>query len=392
MRVNRRQFISIAGLSLLSGCSALSDSPSNTVETRKNWRMFNGDAKHTGYTPEQTIPESVSSQWMSGALPNPTTSPIVADRTLVLCTDTGVRAYPLEDESPEWQTPLDAKPGGTPAIHGNRVFITEDDRHGNQSVASVRALDLGTGKTVWERSLDASAVLAPSVTENGVFVRTDTGLVSLARSSGDVQWSKSELGRFENLYYDIAADISPAVLDDRVVFPSGDGLVTVEIGSGEELWRTSAQKVRSAPSSDGQRVYYSDIVNGVRAVSAESGETEWRYDATGCWTTPAVGDGRVVATTGFELASLDVGSGEEQWTSESLLGDIYTSPVIAADRIVVGSIDTSAAAVSKETGEVRWRYGQGTRRSPALSGGTVFAVGRYDGVAGRGDKTVVALE
>lgn len=392
MRIDRREFVSIVGISVLSGCSGPSNPSTGGEENHRSWRMFNGNAKNTGNATKQTVSKSPSIGWESGELPDPTTSPVIADSTLILCTQEGAIAYALDDGSQEWVTSLEFKPGGTPAIHGNTVFVTEDDRFGNSRNARVHALSLDTGDRIWTQPINANAVLSPSVSESGVFVRTNTSLVSLARSSGDIQWATPNSGRFGDFYYDITADISPAVLDDSVVFPSGDGLVSVAVDSGEELWQRSAQKVRAAPSTDGEYIYYSDVAKGIRAISVSSGEMEWTYDAAGSWTTPAVADGLVVATAEDKLVALDSRSGEERWVSESLRGDIYTSPVITDEQVVAGSIDTSAAAVSVETGNVRWRVGRGTRRSPAISGGNVFATGRYDGNADRGKRAVVAVE
>lgn len=379
MHLTRQQFVATVGTLLFGGCTAdAPSSPQSKSKQKGEWRMFNCNAANTGFASERTVPESASMDWQSTGFPETTTSPVAGAGRVVVSTATkGTLAYAIEDGSREWATPLEFEPGGTPAIHGSSVFVTEDDRYGRGQDARVHALDLATGENVWSQSLDAEAALSPTVTDAGVFVRTDTGVVSLSSSSGEVQWSKSVPGRFSDRYYDITADVAPAVLDDRVVFPSGDGLVTVGIESGEKLWQISAQKVRAAPSTDGDRVYYSDVANGVRAVASGSGETVWTYDASGCWTTPAIGDGQVVASVQDQIVALDATTGKKRWTSGSLRGDIYTSPVIAGGQVVAGSIDASAVALSAKNGDVRWRIGEGTRRSPALSGDSVFAVGRF---------------
>ena len=391
MRLTRQQFVTTVGTLLFGGCTAYAPTSSQSKSKKSEWRMFNRNAANTGYASGRTVPKSASMDWQSTGFPETTTSPVVGAGRVIISTATkGTLAYALEDGSPEWATPLEFEPGGTPAIHESSVFITEDDRYRGGQNARVHALNLANGKKLWSQSLDAEAVLSPTVTDASVFVRTNTGIVSLSPSSGEVQWSKSVPGQFGDRYYDITADVAPAVLDDRVVFPSGDGLVAVGIESGEKLWQISAQKVRAAPSADGDRVYYSDVANGVRAVAAESGETVWNYDASGCWTTPAVGDGQVVTSVQDTIIALDAKSGKKQWASDSLRGDIYTCPVIAGDRVVAGSINASAVALSAKNGDIRWRVGEGTRRSPALSGDTVFSVGRFGGSASQ-EQVLTAL-
>ncbi|WP_435361483.1 PQQ-binding-like beta-propeller repeat protein [Haloarchaeobius sp. DFWS5] len=392
MRVSRRDFALLTSSVALSGCGSLVSS-SDGDGGREPLDVPTSDIENTPTATEAAISGPSSVRWQSDAVSSPATSPVVADGTVVVGAGSqGLLAYSTVDGSVQWGAPLDGTPSGIPAVHDGTVYAVDDARGRPDSVPSVRAIDLETGEERWRWVLDANAVFAPAVADEGIYVRTDASLVSLSRSDGTVRWALDEPGNFGDMWYETTMDVSPLVLDDHVVFPSGDGLVAVTRDTAEVAWRTDAEKVRAAPSSDGEHVFYSDVANGIRAVSAADGETLWSYEAVGCSTTPAVGDGRVVGSTGLHLVSLDPQSGDEQWRSDSLHGDIYTSPVLDGDRIIAGSISSSAVSLDSSSGDIEWRFGKGTRQSPSMIDGTAFVVGHVEGDGGQPVQSVVAIE
>jgi outer membrane protein assembly factor BamB len=78
---------------------------------------------------------------------------------------------------------------------------------------------------------------------------------------------------------------------------------------------------------------------------------------------------------------LDAGSGREKWSHEAG-GEVDSSPVIAGERVWVGSSGGDLYALDLETGTVEWRF----RSGAAIAASPAFADGRL--VIGSGDGAI----
>jgi outer membrane protein assembly factor BamB len=277
---------------------------------------------------------------------------------------------------------LAGTPAGTPAVADGTVFVTDDRRLVEAGDAFVRALDASSGAERWRTRVDDTAVFAPTVADGAVYVRTSTTLAALDAGDGSVRWTVGDRAAFDKPDYDLTMDMRPAVRDDTVYFPGPRAVVAVAAETGSIRWRTEATNVRSAPAVVDGTVYVPDVSAGVSAIDARTGDEQWSWEATGCWTSPAVADGRVYTTEGFDVVALDAADGAEVWRtgSDGLHGDSYSAPAVVGSTVVAGSINASVSALTAgdgglfdSPGSVNWNMGAGTRTSPAVADGTVYA-------------------
>lgn len=128
---------------------------------------------------------------------------------------------------------------------------------------------------------------------------------------------------------------------------------------------------------------------GHAGATDEAGPTDdyltarWEVDVRSL-SNPAVVDGTVYVTKRGGTHAYDTATGELEWEHhlESATGfiDIYsTSSPAVADGTVFVTSDGGVAALDAATGEQQWLNGNGTRLSPAVAGGSVYAAAARSG-------------
>jgi outer membrane protein assembly factor BamB len=195
---------------------------------------------------------------------------------------------------------------------------------------------------------------------------------------------------------------SPAV-DDGVVFigsvapisPAGGALHAVDAVTGEERWRIEGEPgdgVLSSPAVDSRGVYWGTFYGDVVLASFDGREL-WRTRLdSSILSSPALSGGALIATTEAGiLSALDAATGVVLWTfapappfelaMPSPAVDGGTVFAIAAARRVGGN--ASLHALDLQTGMERWHFvapaGGPLRGIPVISGGRVH-VFTLDGV------------
>lgn len=379
--MNRRQFLTVCGMSALAGCSARSER--STVET--DWSMFGGDERNGGRVPGESSIRDVAPQWSTDIGDYPYTSPVVTGGSLFVHTSTGLLGIDVTDGDLEWRTETIGKPAGTPAVADGTVVSTDDKRFADDDTgAFVRAFDTETGTERWKISVGNDVVFSPTIADGVVYVRSSTRFHALSLETGRERWRLDGLPAFERPYRDVTKDIAPAVAEGVVYVPNPDGITAIQTEDGTRQWRADAKKVRAAPAVGDGTVYVSGVSSGVSAFDATSGTERWSWQETGCWTSPAVADGSVYATAGFDVVAFDATNGTETWRTpeRGLRGDIYASPAVVGETVVVGSTSRTAVGLRTEgsflgsdSGNSRWSYdGAGTRYSPAVASETIYIV------------------
>ncbi len=192
-----------------------------------------------------------------------------------------------------------------------------------------------------------SPVAAPAVAPTDTPLPTNTP----APDPGTVKWTFQTEGALWG---------SPTVQDGTVYIGSDDGnLYALSASSGEVVWKLAAGGiVRSTPALDGGRVFISSDDGFAYAVDATTGAQAWATDI-----------GNVTAVR-------DV-SGKTDPSFDYL----QSSPVIADNRLYVGSADGNVYALDSDTGEVVWKFATGAlvRATPAVADGVVY-IGSWSGV------------
>lgn len=188
---------------------------------------------------------------------------------------------PGDPPTPPYTVRWDLKTPGsllaTPAVVGNRVYITTEE-------GITAALDAATGATVWSYEIGAPSDSAPAVAENAVFVGArDHRLLALDRDTGGLLWERN-LG---NIVLG-----SAIVVDGTVYIGSTNGrLEALDAATGEQRWSTRIKGwVVGHPASDGRVVAAASLGERFITVEPETGRRRLVFYAG----TPVVG-GPIIA-------------------------------------------------------------------------------------------------
>lgn len=229
--------------------------------------------------PRWGAPFTASDHWIA--------PPLVVGDTVYAPNNNGtLYAIKLATGQLAWSVPVGRSLWGTPATDGKLIFVTSLDHF-------IYAIDPATQKVAWKTDLGGSVPGSPMVATDGKGLYAGSfarKLFSLDPSNGAVRWS--------------------ATLNDWV-------------------W--------GAPLLMGDALYAADISGNMYSLAPATGKNAWpqlkpNESITG--RPLALPDGVAVGTeSGFLYAFKPDGS--QLWPPASIGGKIYTSPVLAGDRIIV---------------------------------------------------------
>ena len=298
--------------------------------------------------------------------------PVVAGgKVFTLDSDGEARAFRATDGHRLWRRPLKPEQetgggtmGGGLAVDGGKLYVTT-------GFADVIALDATTGKELWRRRVSGPVRSAPTVVDGRVFVTTvEAKTHALAVDDGHQLWSQDGTGAISGFL----GGASPAVAEGIVVVAYSSGEVfALRADSGRQVWtdflplpsRTSQAgdlaDVRAAP------VIYQGIVYAISnsgrmvAINLRTGQRQWEQRVGGIEPPWAVGDNIFVVTSDSEVACLNRRDGRVRWVrslprfeneAKKKNALAWTGPVLAGDRLLLGSTQGHAVALSPYTGDM----------------------------------------
>lgn len=193
----------------------------------------------------------------------------------------------------------------------------------------------------------------------------------------------------------------PIVADGRVFTLDAAARVTAISSSGAVTWRTSLVPEKATDTdgyggglaAEGGRLFVATGHGIVAALDMQGGKKLWdKFVGSPVRSAPTVGGGRViVVTTDGRTVALSGHDGAEQWSYRglperaSLL--LSASPALSGDVAVVPYSSGDIVALRASDGTVAWQDSLSRSRaasslgsmsdaaSPAIDGGTVFAIG-----------------
>jgi outer membrane protein assembly factor BamB len=196
----------------------------------------------------------------------------------------------------------------SPAVVGNRVYVTTADKGVFSDRGAVLCLDAETGAEVWRHAPEdfRATFSSPAVTDGyvvcgeGLHYTTDARITCLD-TSGKLRWELRTQSHVES---------SPCIHEGRVYVGGGDdgmyciNLVPREDGTPNVVWHLAGERYPDCESSpvvhDG--VVYFGLGMGGRAlcaVDAKTGKELWRLDAPyPVFGPPTVADGRLIIGMG----------------------------------------------------------------------------------------------
>lgn len=401
---NRRRFLATASASAVAfvgGCLGSSGDDAGThpvSEPVTSWPSFRGDRYNTGFARDVSpIGSEPSVAWTADTDGPVWSSPIVADGSLYVgSADGAVYALDAETGDREWSFSTDHRVEGTPAYTSNQegatVYVGSYDEH-------VYAIDAETGDPRWDRDLGGLIRGSPTVHEGAVVV--GAGCYNLACAwyaeeaevpeNGWIHSLDAETGE-TNWRHDVGEEVvsTPAVADGTVYIGASDGvLYALEADTGEVEWTYEARNmIWSSPALAFGTLYFGDWSGVIHAVDADSGESEWTVDTHGQYVSGSVAVDEETVYVGHtpynpmddpepyhgEVFALDRIDGEERWTVETSALEIGSSPVVAGDRLYIGTHrqnegDGVGVHALTTDGEEEWFFevgGRGVGSSPAL--------------------------
>lgn len=389
--------------------------PADPVSTDGAWPQVGHDAQHTRHVDARGPRDGAEIAWEALSSPFP---PVVDDALYLTGKWTSGATVSLEAvEGAERWTNGDLPPSRfAPALGAGQLFVLS---RAEGNVVRLHALDTETGEQVWvrEAGITASSGTPPSgptVEGETVYVPSNRGVVAVDAATGDVEWTAT-LGP-----HVVDTDgptwrtdwAKPTVTAGRAItfdvndsYQQGREVYAVDTESGERDWTTELDlsggwslKWRAVAGSG--RVFVSALrpamgagggaggdddeadewtgAERVFALEADSGAVAWDRALTGKTLRPVayaddtlyVGEWLPGPDTG-RLHALDAADGSVVWCYETDAGAML-SPTVAPDTVYVGQGE-ELAAVSRESGERRWRLGVGGRPgSPVVVGDTAY--------------------
>ncbi len=295
--------------------------------------------------------------------------PVVASGVVfTLDSDTQVTAVSIQTGDVLWESELDPGDeddgffGGGLAVAGNRLFATT-------GYGAIYALSTENGEVVWEARIDAPIRASPTVYEGRVFVISlDNSTTAFSAADGSVLWEHNGIQEIASFL----GGASPAVADKVVIVPYSSGEVfALRTNNGRQIWSDSLTAIavaarsaelahiRAQPVVDRDLVFAVSLAGRMAAIDLRRGLRLWEADIGGAEMPWAAGPFLFAITEDSQLVALDRRSGRIRWVvrlqryeDEEDQEDplIWVGPLLAGDRLIVGSSEGRVEAYSPYDG------------------------------------------
>lgn len=301
-----------------------------------------------------------------------------------LAAERGVPLTWSESTNVQWKTPVPGRGWSSPAVAGDRVWLTSGVEEGGAVSLRALAFDVETGRQVVSTEvyrLSRSALLnaknshaspTPIIEGDRVFVHFGAEGTAALTTSGEIVWR--ERFPYESQH---GGGGSPTLYRDLLIF-SGDGsdaafVIALDKRTGKVRWRTArrtpAHQAYSTPlviTVGGRDQVVSIGAFRAGAYDPETGKELWRVsygDGFSNVPRPVYGHGLVYLSTGFQEPSLlavrpdgagDVTRSHVAWTLRRAAPHT-PSPLLVGDELYVVSDLGVATCLDAKTGDTHWR-------------------------------------
>lgn len=368
-------------------------------EANDEWPQAGGYANHAMHHME--VGDRLERQWRTGIGAGAgkrarlLAQPVVADgMVFTMDAEAEVRAVSAKTGNTVWTrdlTPDDEDStfaSGGVAYEDGLLFVST-------GFAQVVALDAKTGKVAWRQTLSGPMRGAPTVRGGRVFVVTvDNQTHCLAAEDGAVLWTHQGISEGASLL----AGTSPAVDGNVIVVPYSSGeLFALRVDNGTVLWQdqlttvrrtdnvATLSDIRGRPIIDRGRVYAIGHADMVVAIDLRSGRRLWEREIGGIQSPWVAGDYLYLVTNNNEALALEAKTGKILWVTQLRVWEdeedkegriVWAGPVLASDRLILGSSDGYLVSLSPYTGEVLGKVSvsDGITIQPAVADNTMYFI------------------
>jgi outer membrane protein assembly factor BamB len=329
-----------------------------------------------------------------------TAPPVMAQgRVYVMDGAAGVSAHDARTGAQIWRTNVAPKSKRDGEAFGGGVAFADGKLYVSSGFREVVQLDAATGAIGWRTRTDAPVHGAPTVADGRVYVvDVNDEMLSFLTDSGRQDWTYQGLTEPAR----ILAASSAAVTGDTLVgsFASGE-LVALRTSNGNELWTASLSRAsRTNALSEirdiaGRPVIYRNDVYAVShsdvmaATDLRTGVPRWTLPISAVTTPWPVGDVVYVVEQSGKVFCISRDSGQIYWIHELNGPDqpgkkgkkskktkrvFWSSPVLAANRLVMVSSKGEAVALDPKTGaqQKTLKLGSDALIGPIAVGGMIY--------------------
>ncbi len=322
-----------------------------------------------------------------------TAPPIAADgRIYVMDGSADVTAHDMRTGAQIWRTNVAPKTKRGHEAWGGGVAYADGKVYVSSGFREVVQLDARTGAIGWRSPVEAPVHAAPTVHGSRVFVAdVNDEMLAFDAATGTQIWTYQALTEPAR----ILAASSAAVDNETVVasFASGE-LVALRAENGNELWNASLSKASRTNALSEIRdiagrpvIYRSDVFavshsNVFAAVDLRTGIARWTLPISAVTTPWPAGDVVYVVDQDGQVICASRDSGQVYWIRDLNAGlkkkrrAAWSSPVLASDRLILGSSKGEAIALNAKTGATMrtLKLGADTLIGPIAVGGMVYFV------------------
>jgi outer membrane protein assembly factor BamB len=322
---------------------------------KQTWPMERGNNASTGAI-ENSIGDNFEIDWEfkypKGAFE---ASPIIAlhqnkPTVFVAGIDVNVKgklfSIDLLTGDPNWEFEIEEGFVSSPAWHQDRVYVGD-------MVGMIYCIDASNGETHWKYEakgeVNSGGNFFGSV---ALFGSKDATLYAIDRESGKLAWKHS---------VDDEIQCGATVAGERCFLAGCDAkLHVIGLNDGKEL---SALEIGSQTGSTaaamGDSVFFGTEQGSFLSVNYSKPEINWAWEdsagATPIRSSAAVTKSNVVfGARNRKVICLDPKNGEQRWTT-LVKAKVDGSPIIAGDRVYVGSTDGRFYVLDLADGKVIWQ-------------------------------------
>ena len=316
-----------------------------------------------------------------------------------------------------WKTPLPGAGHSSPAVWGDKIFLTTGD--GQAGRIDALCLSAADGRVVWQKTFpftafpkhnyNSFASSSPAVDAQRVYicwsVPARCTLLALDHQ-GKMIWEK-DLGPFVSQH---GNGSSPILYRDKVILGNEqDGesfLIAVDAATGETRWKTSRKTAEAAYSTpcvfqpkDGQpELIFNSHAHGISALNPDNGKVLWEFASAfdkRSISSPLIAAGLIIGSCGSGgggniLVAVRPGDAAGARKPELACSIRRSAPYVPTsicvdEHLFLWSDAGIVSCVMAATGEVKWqeRVGGDFFGSPVCVDGRLFCV------SSRGEVVVV---
>lgn len=307
--------------------------------------------------------------------------------------------------SVKWRTALPGPGAGTPAVVGDRIYLTAVDRSTTELIAM--GLERASGKVLWRVNAgaypahggeNAGASCSPTARGDRAYFAFGNGVVLCTDSAGREIWRR-QVGPFQIIF---GYASSPLLVDDtlyvQVVHRGPSSLIALDATTGKTRWSHARASDALAESQEAYTTPVPATLDGQLRVLVLGGDRLTAHDpATGAVTwqwggynpdkrenfrvvpAPLVHGQRVFvnAPQGSPLHALALGASTAAWTLDEPVTDVPT-PAWGDGVVVLSDKQRRLARVDPETGKPVWNTRLADlrvlRASPLVADGKVYVI------------------